>query len=605
MEKKNLIFALVLSILVITIYQLLFMPKNPPITPPEDSPAATRTSPQPQPQDKKVDPQTPKRSALEEMGAGPEATPPSEEIPPVIESTRAEFEREIRVETGRYIAVFSNRGAALHSFVLREYLDDDQPEKNPLDLVAREAEVTGLYPFHLFDRENLELFRNINLSLFQSPAPTSLTLREGEKKQVRFLYSDPERDLLVKKTYTLYGDSYVIDFDYEIFYQNRPVPATFVFGPRLGNNLRQMGRGMEHTYEVGSFNGQDAKIDKLSKYLRNMNREDMVPTPDTPFKFSSLQPIQDSRNSYWTAYSRNYFTALFKTDFARSTTRLFFITEYVDPDTTQIYFYLAVKDPVSIYLGPKDASILKRTARQHGFQEPSDVISLGWFGFISKLLRDGIIFIHGVIPNYGWAIVLLTIFLRIILFPLTYTSSKSMAKMQTLQPKLKAIKKKYKNYKRDPEQRKQMNAETMELYRREKINPASGCFPMLLQMPILFGFFTLLRTTIEVRHEPWILWIQDLSLKDPLYILPIAMGLTQIVVQKLSPTSADANQKKMAYIMPVFFVLICLSLPSGLTLYWFISNLLMIVQQKITNNLISKKKKAEDQKRKKPKKKRG
>jgi YidC/Oxa1 family membrane protein insertase len=602
-NKKNLIFALILSIVVITLYQLLFIPKQSAVRPSAD-PGNTVDRSEPAAKEQEGEPITPRRSALEDLGDR-ETPPEPSPLTAVNEDARGEQEREIRVETGLYTAVFSNKGAALHSFVLEKYLDDAKPEKRLLDLVSRESRVTGLYPFHLFDRDHLELFRDINLSLFQIDSPTRLEVRDGEQKKITFLFADTDRNLLVRKTFTFTGGSYVVELDHEIRYQNRPIPVSMVYGPRLGNNLREVGRGIEQTYEIGSFNGQDASTDKLSKFLRNVNRDNLTPTEDNPFTFSSLQPISNSRNSYWVAYSRNYFTALFKTDYAQSNTRLFFISEYVDAETTNIYFYLTIQNPQALYLGPKDASILKENGQRHDFQKPSEVISLGWFGFISKLLRDGINMIYHVIPNYGWAIVLLTIFLRIILFPLTYTSSKSMARMQTLQPKLKAIKKKYKNYKRDPEQRKQMNAETMELYRKEKVNPASGCFPMLLQMPILFGFFTLLRTTIEVRHEPWILWIQDLSLKDPLYILPISMGITQIAVQKLSPTSADANQKKMAYIMPVFFVLICLSLPSGLTLYWFISNLLMIVQQKITNNLISRKKKAEEQQRKKLKRKRG
>ena len=176
--------------------------------------------------------------------------------------------------------------------------------------------------------------------------------------------------------------------------------------------------------------------------------------------------------------------------------------------------------------------------------------------------------------------------------------------MQTIQPKIKAIKKKYKNS-RDPQQRKQMNVETMALYKQEKINPAGGCLPLLLQMPILFGFFNLLRTTIDVRHEAWIGWITDLSLKDPYFILPILMGITQIIVQKLSPTSADSTQKKFGYIMPVVITFFVMYLPSGLTLYWFVSNLLQIFQQRYINKLMFKKKKEEESQMKTKKRKKG
>jgi YidC/Oxa1 family membrane protein insertase len=178
-----------------------------------------------------------------------------------------------------------------------------------------------------------------------------------------------------------------------------------------------------------------------------------------------------------------------------------------------------------------------------------------------------------------------------------------MAKMQTLQPEIKAIRRKYKNLK-DPAQRRMMNEETMRIYRQKKVNPASGCLPMLLQMPILIAFFRLLPISINFRHEPWILWITDLSVKDPVYLLPILMGATQIMVSKMSPTSAEGAQKAMMYLMPVFFVFLFLNYSAGLNLYWFISNLLQMVQQYFINKKIFKEKKEENkleraQKRKK------
>jgi YidC/Oxa1 family membrane protein insertase len=253
-------------------------------------------------------------------------------------------------------------------------------------------------------------------------------------------------------------------------------------------------------------------------------------------------------------------------------------------------------------LGPKDEEILASVGNT--FVDAYRVIDYGWLGSIAKLLLKGINFVHRYVPNYGWALIIFTIFLKILLFPLTYKSSVSMAKMQALQPKLKAIRKKYKNM-RDPEQRKQMNIETMALYKEEKVNPMGGCLPLLLQMPILFGFFNLLRTSINVRHEPWMLWIKDLSLKDPIYLLPILMGVSQIIVQKMSPSTGDATQTRMMYIMPVIITIFVISLPSGLTLYWFVSNLLQIGQQYIINKKMYVKQKEEEHLKKIQKRKKG
>jgi YidC/Oxa1 family membrane protein insertase len=587
MEKKNLILALALSILVITVYQLVFMPKKPLV----NQKTAVKAEVKPQPKKQESVPSK-SQSALEQLQKQKEAPKPAvEQIK--IENHSTDKEKNYTIETDVYTAVLSNKGAALKSFILKNFLDDGEPDKHNLELIPTDAQKIGLYPFHLYDEANLEFFREANLALFDSKAQLITRIGNDNKKSISFIYSDSAKGIYIEKTYTFYGNSHVIDFDYRVLKNNAPVKASFVFGPKLGENLKLTGTSILNNYEIGSFNGEDSNFNKLNKYHKTVkNLQTFIPNPQEKFKFSPLQPIQSGRNNYWVSFNQNYFTALVKTDYTQSSTDIFFVNEYLEPGKTKLYCYLTITKPLSIYLGPKDVTTLQTAGERHSIIKPDEVINLGWFGFISKLLRSGVNFIYSFIPNYGWAIVFFTIFLKIILFPLTYTSGKSMAKMQTLQPKIKAIKKKYKNQK-DPEQRKQMNVETMELYKKEKINPASGCFPLLLQMPILFGFFTLLRSTIEVRHEPWILWIKDLSLKDPLYILPIAMGVTQIIVQKLSPTSGDSNQKKMAYIMPIFFVFICMNLPSGLTLYWFISNLLQIFQQKITNNLKFKKKKTE------------
>ena len=310
----------------------------------------------------------------------------------------------------------------------------------------------------------------------------------------------------------------------------------------------------------------------------------------------------------WAVYDTNYFAAIFKTRGQIDYTLL-----KMNPTDTndkksrpQLFSYITLTKPNLVYLGPKDEQVLGAVEKAYQFTGITKVVNYGWsfIGAIASLMLKCIVFIHGFVPNYGWALVIFTIFIKVLLFPLTYTSSVSMAKMQALQPKLKAVKKKYKNLK-DPEQRRKMNEETMAIYKQEKVNPAGGCLPMLLQMPILFAFFRLLPISINFRHEPWILWITDLSVKDPIYLLPILMGATQIVVSKMSPTSAEGAQKKMMYIMPVVFVVLFMNYSAGLNLYWFIANLLQIGQQYIINEKIFKEKKEEDRLRRAIKRKKG
>jgi len=236
---------------------------------------------------------------------------------------------------------------------------------------------------------------------------------------------------------------------------------------------------------------------------------------------------------------------------------------------------------MTAYLGAKEFERL--AALPYGLEE---TIRLGWFKFLSLPLLWGVRWIHdNVVANYGWAIILMTILIRLILFPLTHKSTVSMQKMQEINPKVQAIRQKYRSKLKDkqgrpnPEMQRKMNEETMALYKTEGVNPAGGCLPMLLQIPVLFAFYNILSASIEIRHAPWILWITDLSAKDPLYVLPIVMGATQFLQQKMTPAAGDPMQRRMFALMPIFFTILFLGFPSGLVLYWLTNNVLGIGQQ--------------------------
>jgi len=175
--------------------------------------------------------------------------------------------------------------------------------------------------------------------------------------------------------------------------------------------------------------------------------------------------------------------------------------------------------------------------------------------------------------NYGVAIIILTILIKILFHPLTRKQYESMREMQKIQPKMQAIREKFKNDK------ERMNREVMDLYRTHKINPLGGCWPMLLQIPVFFALYKALLNSIELRHAPFMLWIQDLSEKDPCYVTPIIMGVTMFLQQKMTPAAGDPNQQKMMMFMPIIFTFLFLSFPSGLVLYWLVNNILTIGQQ--------------------------
>ena len=186
-------------------------------------------------------------------------------------------------------------------------------------------------------------------------------------------------------------------------------------------------------------------------------------------------------------------------------------------------------------------------------------------------------FIHGVVGNWGWAIILLTIGIKILLYPLSAASLRSMAKMRSLQPKMERLKETY------GDDRQKMSQELMALYKKEKVNPAGGCLPMLLQMPVFLALYWVLLESVEIRHSPWIFWIHDLSAKDPYFILPLVMGASMLLMQKMQPMPTDPTQAMVMKAMPIAFTFFFMIFPSGLVLYWTINNLLSMLQQWYVN----------------------
>jgi YidC/Oxa1 family membrane protein insertase len=212
-------------------------------------------------------------------------------------------------------------------------------------------------------------------------------------------------------------------------------------------------------------------------------------------------------------------------------------------------------------------------------------IHFGMLDFLAVPLLRALKWIYGYVGNYGWAIIILTILINIVMFPLRHKSVVSMRKMQELQPQIKAIQERYSKLKATDPERQKMNQELMALYREKGVNPASGCVPMLLTMPVLFAFYSLLSVAIEMRGAPFGLWIHDLSVHDPYYVTPLVMAATMLWQQRLTPI-ADPVQAKVMMITPIIFLFFFLWAPSGLVLYWTASNMLAIGQQYATNRMI-------------------
>lgn len=232
------------------------------------------------------------------------------------------------------------------------------------------------------------------------------------------------------------------------------------------------------------------------------------------------------------------------------------------------------------YIGPKEYKTL--------FQlDPrlTDIIEYGFFTFISKPLFLLLSYLHTLFGNWGWAIVVMTMVIRLVLFPLTYKGMVSMNKLKELSPKIKELQAKYKG------DNQKLNAHMMELYKKHGANPMGGCLPILLQIPVFFAIYRVLQNAIELKAAPWIFWVEDLAVMDPYFILPVAMGATMFIHQRITPTNfSDPMQEKIMKFLPLIFTFFFVTFPAGLTLYWFVNNLFSIAQQYYVNSLFAKQK---------------
>ncbi|WP_295048826.1 membrane protein insertase YidC [Sulfurimonas sp.] len=252
-------------------------------------------------------------------------------------------------------------------------------------------------------------------------------------------------------------------------------------------------------------------------------------------------------------------------------------------DNPVIYFDALQEMSFSGYVGQKEYKVLENI-------KPvlTNAIEYGWFTFASKPLFQLLSWLHGIFGNWGWSIIALTLIIRTILYPLTYKGMVSMQKIKEISPKIKELQAKHKG---DPQR---MNAAVMEMYKKHNANPLGGCLPMLLQIPVFFAIYRVLLNAVELQGAPWIMWVGDLSLKDPYYILPILMGASMYYQQKLTPNNfTDPLQEKVFKYLPVIFTLFFLTFPSGLVLYWFVNNLFSIAQQSIVNLQFKNAKEAE------------
>ncbi|HEY3056814.1 MAG TPA: membrane protein insertase YidC [Thermoanaerobaculia bacterium] len=444
-----------------------------------------------------------------------------------------------------FTATFSNRGAQLISFKLDKYLDKSG---QPVELVKARPLTRTDFPFAI-ETQSAALTKQLNSALY------AISTREDRGATV-IEYKYAGDGVSATKTFRI-GSEYLFDFSVSI---SPVIPYRVVIGPGL-RTLAPEERDNKIVVTGSGVVQRDGSFDVLSREkgdrLRVFDRVDFVGIEDNYF-LSVLRPVKGGAGILRRVELPNG---------GKEVRKELYAGVNAAPDGTVAG---------NAFFGPKETKLLDRYGLASAMQ-------FGMFGIIARFLLDVLVWINRATKNYGFAIIVLTIIIKIVLYPLQHKSIVSMKKMQKLQPKMEAIKNRYKKARSDADQRQKMNVEMMKLYQQEGINPMSGCFPILLQLPILWGFYGLLSRAIELRGAHFLLWIKDLSDKDPYYVTPLLMTITMFIQTWITPTTGDPAQRRVFLIMPLVFGFIFKDMPSGLVLYWLVQNILTIAQQMIMN----------------------
>ena len=551
MEHARIFIAIALSFLIFLLWDFFFTPK----APPQKSEPATAESPREQ---EKQIAATPYEQPTQLPSAAPPAAPVTTEVaktPPA---------RTITVESPLYTAKINARNAAITSLVLknfRETVEDDSPLKELVSPGLPSGTV-------LVGFQNGSL-PGLNNAIFAVDRPEDSVQVSGTADALTFTWVSPE-GIVIEKTYVFSSESYLVELNLTV--KNG---SSRSIQDRMYLALQQKKEADKSVY---GFTGPSALINNA---LERVDLDDL----DEQSKFPGT--------IRWVAIEKRYFLSSIVAKSpveAAMALRLVGDTQFENrfvmaenafhPGTQQTVGY-------DLFFGPKSLTLLR--GLDNGLAK---AINFGWFDFLAKPCLWLMNFFYSLIPNYGVAIIILTLLTKGLLWPLGTKSYKSMSQMKKLQPLIQEIKEKYKS------DRKKVNEETMKLYKTYKINPLGGCLPMLVQLPVFFALYRMLYEAIELRHAPFFGWINDLSAPDRLFrfdisiplmqppygipVLTLVMGASMLLQQKMSPPMGDPTQAKMMMLMPIVFTVIFINFSSGLVLYWLVNNIISMGQQYYT-----------------------
>lgn len=455
-------------------------------------------------------------------------------------------ETTINVSTGRVTYIITNKGAMVKNILLSQHKTD---KGEPIDLVDHNNGI--VLPLALESNNNQ--VTKILQNAYYKTSTTFLELSESQPNGKLRMELEHSSGLNVVREFTFHHNNFMVDIETKIkapAFAEQNLNYNVLFGPNMG------GKTVSQTDYI-VFSGPTTFV----------NNERLETPPE-----DIINEVIHSGNLAWTSFQNKYFAAaLIPREGIKSAV--------VKKTGDNVYVGLKMESVQSsaasshiLYAGTKELQILEKS----GYQLVR-LMDYGWFGnkfaFLVKPLLKILQYFYDLFKNYGWAIIFVTIIVKIIFFPLTHKSFKSMKGMQKVQPYVKVIQERHKN------DRQKMNEEMLELYKKHKVNPLGGCLPMLLQIPVFIALYHALFFSIELRGAPFIGWIDDLSVADPYYVWPIVMGTSMFLQQKLNPAIGDPTQQKIMMMLPIVFTFLFMSFPSGLVIYWTVNNILTIAQQ--------------------------
>ncbi len=532
-QEKRLLLAIGISFFFLFAWYTWFVPASPPAVP-----TGNTATPQPT--------AAPEPVSMPAAAVMTVPTGPAGGMPSAVPALAAAEERTITVETPLYVARLSNRGGVFRSITLSRFQEKRNDPATRVELVRGAAaqsgfplaaELTGMagpvgFAGALFEVEGKDLL-----------------LKTGEKGILVFRHRTAEGMELVK-TLAFDGDGYTVLVRSEVVNRgNAPLAArlSLSWGPGL-----EPPAGGQADASAGAQYSLGGRVEALK--AKKLTAPVDLPLPGwigshDAYFLAALLPLAGFDGS----------------DAARGQDGRITVGLH---STLQLPPGTARSAEARLYVGPKEMDTL-------GKADPAltGAIDLGWFSLIAKPLLRLLNWLHGFLGNYGLAIIILSVMLKVIFIPANNASFRSMRKMAALQPRINALRDRHR---KDPQK---LNAEIMDLYKENKVNPAGGCLPILIQIPVFIALYRVLSGAIELRHAPFALWIADLSVKDPFYVTPILMGATMFIQQKMTPTAGDPKQAQIMLFLPVIFTAMFISLPSGLVLYWLVTNLLSICHQ--------------------------